>query len=66
MTPWAAMPIDYVKPLTYYYGYRRQPFEFAGTMRITRAQADALLVSAKAHVKQKLEGMGYEATYINR
>lgn len=63
----AAMPIDHVRPLAFYYGYRRQPFEFAGTMRITRAQADALLVSAKATVKQKLEAMGYEqSAYINR
>lgn len=56
----ANAPQDYVRPLLFFYGYRRQPFEFAGTMRISRAQAECLLVSAKAFVKTKLEGMGYE------
>lgn len=54
------MPSDYVRPLLHFYGYNRQPFEFAGSMRISAAMASSLLISAKSTLKQSLEQMGYE------
>lgn len=55
-----AAPIDYVRPLLFFYGHNQQPFQFAGLMRVSQSMAASLLVSAKAFVKQTLESMGYE------
>jgi hypothetical protein len=54
------MPTDHVRPLLYFYGYNKQPVQFAGLMRISSAMADSLLITAKSTLKQSLEQMGYE------
>ncbi len=59
-------PIDYVKPLLMFYGYKKQPRQFAYQLRVSPAQAESLLISAKSFVKHKLEIIGYDqATHIN-
>jgi hypothetical protein len=56
----ADMPTDHVRPLLYFYGHNKQPFQFAGLMRISADKARCLLISAKSNLKQSLEQMGYE------
>lgn len=52
-------PMDWRCVLLHRYGHRRTGYLLAVAMNTSVGQVEALLVSAKAHVHEKLEGVGY-------